>query len=136
MKKIRRMVMLPVCSLVMACGCFQSVYAQADTGISVLSENSSDGNVVLTFSQNKAKCSVLITGKSGTSKISGTLKLYDEAAKKTTQAWSVSKNGDVYSESFTVTVLSGHKYTLSFKGTVYNASHVGESITRSTTKTN
>jgi len=74
----------------------------------------------LSFENNQASCAVSVFGKSGTEKITGTVKLYDDTSRKTVKSWSVSKEGSIASSSKTVSVTSGHSYTLSFSGYVYD----------------
>lgn len=110
--------------------------AQVCSEISVLSESITEKHLTFWIDNNRAECNIVIMGKSGTSKITGTLRLYDETAKQNIQSWNDMKYGRLFSLSKTASVTSGHKYTLSFSGNVYNASNVAEKIHVSTTKSN
>lgn len=83
-----------------------------------------------------ANCLLNIQGKDGTTKISGTLKLYDVTDKKSVKSWSISKRGSYYSGLKTASVKSGHKYKLSFSGKVYDSKENGESVSATKTKQN
>ncbi len=93
-------------------------------------------SVMLTFNSNTAKCSAIVTGRDGTTSISGTLKLYDVTESKTVKKWSVSKLGAFCSASKTATVKSGHTYRLKFTGKVLDRNGNSESITKKVKKTN
>lgn len=134
MNKLKRVMSLVVC-LTMLVVVFQSVPVQA-MEISPRYVNTSKASVLLEYSSNTASCMVNITGKSGTSKISGILKLYDETDKKNVTSWAIESDSYICTASKKATVKSGHEYTLSFSGTVYNASNVGEAISTTTTKKN
>lgn len=105
--------------------------------VSIMSVQSSNCYAKLYFKRNTANCTLTVTGKRGTSSISGTLKLYDSTTGKTVQTWSISKTGSAYSGTKTATVKKGHSYKLSFSGKVYgkNAKY-GESVSASTSKRN
>lgn len=75
--------------------------------------------VALSFRGTTANCILTVTGKKGSSKISGLLMLYDSTTGKTVKNWTISKNGPVYSGSKTATAKKGHLYKLSFSGKVY-----------------
>lgn len=108
-----------------------------DGGISVMYIQSNRCRVNLRFSGTKANCTLTVTGKKGTTKISGTLKLYDSTSLKTVKSWSISKIGSAYSGTKTATVKKGHRYKLSFSGKVYaDDSKYGESVSSSTSKKN
>lgn len=98
--------------------------------------SSSNATVTLSFNDNTAICMLTVSGKSGTSKITGTLKLYDVTAGATAKKWTISKNGSIYSGSKTAVVTSGHKYRLKFTGKVYDAAGVAENVTAKVVKTN
>lgn len=93
-------------------------------------------SVLLQFSNNTAQCGVKIIAKSGTSKITGTIRLHDDTTNMYVGTWNVDKVGTSYIGSQSVSVKSGHQYTLSFAGNAYNANGVGERIAGSTTKVN
>lgn len=113
-----------------------TVPAQTNSGISVLSDNVTEKTLTFWFKDNQANCNVVVRGKSGTIKISGTIKLYDETAEKNVQSWTDTKNGRLFSLSGVTSVKSGHTYKLSFSGTVYGANGEEEKINVSTTKSN
>lgn len=117
------------------CFCLQSISVKA-TEIMPLYENTSSCVSTLSFSGRSATCRITIAGKSGTTRISGTLKLRDKTARKTVKKWTISKNGAFCNESKTATVQSGHKYKLLFTGTIYNSNGNGEDVSASVTKSN
>jgi len=91
----------------------------------------------LNFNGKKANCVLLVTGQKDSTSISGTLKLYDNTAKKNVANWSIFKKGFSYNGTKTATVKKGHSYTLSFSGKVYGKrSKTGESISASSSKKN
>lgn len=91
----------------------------------------------LDLSGTTANCQVIVKGISGTTKISGLIKLYDNTAGKQVTSWTVSTSKSYYSETKTATVTKGHSYTLSFSGKVYGSnSPSGESVSTSTSGKN
>lgn len=93
--------------------------------------------VRLGFSGTTANCRIFIRGKSGTTKISGLLKLYDNTAGRQVTSWTVSESSSCYSGTKTATAKKGHSYTLSFSGKVYGKkSPSGESVSSSASKRN
>lgn len=98
--------------------------------------NSSEATVTLQCAGSTATCMITIKGKTGTSKISGTMKLYDETGKKSVASWAVRNSSSTYVGSKKATIQTGHKYTLSFSGTVYDANAKGEHLEASITKKN
>lgn len=99
-------------------------------------EESRNLNIYLQFKKKTAICGLLYNGESGVKKMEGTLKLYDETSKKTLKTWDISASKSYYSTSKTETVKSGHTYTLSFSGKVYDKAGNSEKISGSTTKEN
>ncbi len=77
-------------------GNVQTVLAQPVLEVSLLSDNISSQKLSLDFSGNQARCTVMIAGKAGTRKITGTLKLYDETEAGTVNIWTASKEGSIY----------------------------------------
>lgn len=98
--------------------------------------NISKCNVSLSFNNNKATCTVIISGKKDTANISGKLKLYDVTSSRIVKTWSVSKSGTLYSGSRTADVKSGHIYRLKFTGKVSDSKGNSESISAKVKKTN
>ena len=96
----------------------------------------SRASTTLQIASNTATCIVKVVGKDGTSKITGTIRLYDDTTNTYVGTWNVNITQPVYVESKSASVKSGHQYTLSFVGNVYNANGVGERIASSTTKVN
>lgn len=103
---------------------------------SIMYVKTSSCSTYLTLQGSVATCTTIITGKKGTTSISGTLKLYDVTAKKSVKSWTISKTGSMYSGSKTATIKSGHKYKLSFSGKVYNKNGSSETVSSSVTKKN
>jgi len=99
-------------------------------------ETENRAKVSLTFDKNVAKCVVTVLGEKGTTKISGTVQLYDETAKKSVKTWSISSSSAVCTLSKDVSVKSGHKYTLSCTAKVYDANNSSKAADGSATKTN
>lgn len=98
--------------------------------------NTSNCIVRLSYDNNTAKCTLSVTGKSGTSRISGTLELYDLTDGKSVKKWTISKIDSLYSGSKSKKVTAGHRYRLKFTGKVYNKNNVAESVSASVTKKN
>lgn len=132
---------------VMLC-CMQPNLVQAETNLEYAEEmkmqmesispmyvQGSRCQVWLDFSGTRANCKVVIKGKSGTTKISGLIKLYDNTAGRQVTSWTVSESSSCYSRTKTATVKKGHSYTLSFSGKVYGKKNkAGESVSSSTSK--
>ncbi len=118
--------------------CVQPNPAQAkEDTVSPMYVQSNRCFVTLSFRETNANCTLTVTGKKGSSKISGLLMLYDSTTGKTVKNWTISKNGSVYSGSKTATAKKGHLYKLSFSGKVYGRnSKNGESVSSSTSKKN
>ncbi len=93
-------------------------------------------NAYLSFANDEATCVVSVRGSSSVSKISGTISLYDETTGRNVDSWYVNHSGYVYSTVKVAAVETGHKYTLSFRGTAYNTNGVGETISATVTKNN
>lgn len=91
---------------------------------------------VLTVNNNQANCSVMVMGKSETARISGTIKLYDDTARETVKTWSISTANTYYTFNKNVAVTSGHTYTLSFSGYLYNGDGDSEYVYGSDSATN
>jgi len=113
-----------------------TVPAQTNSEISVLSDNVTERTLTLWFKENHANCNIVVRGKTGTSKITGTMKLYDETVKQNVQLWTDTKSGRLFTLNGTASAKSGHTYKLSFSGTVYGANGAEETINVSTTKSN
>ncbi len=124
------------CFFILMSGNAQTVLAQPVLEVSLLSDNISSQKLSLDFSDNQARCTVMIAGKAGTRKITGTLKLYDETEAGTVNIWTASKEGSIYNVMKTAAVKSGHRYRLSFSGSVYDADNKEEKVSISTVKTN
>lgn len=130
---------------VMLC-CMQPNLVQAEANLEYAEEKQTQsifpmyvqGNrcrVWLNFNGTRANCKTVIKGKSGTTKISGLIKLYDNTAGRQVTSWTVSESGSCYSGTKTATVKKGHSYTLSFSGKVYGKKNkAGESVSSSTSK--
>lgn len=104
---------------------FESTAVHASE-VSLYYVNASSCMVRLSYNNNTAKCTVSVTGKSGTSSISGTLELYDVTDGKSIKKWTISKTGSLYSSSKSKKVTVGHKYRLKFTGNVYDKNNVAE----------
>lgn len=129
-RKIAGIVML----VLILCYC-QSISAKM-TEIAPQYVNTSSCSISMAINGVMANCLLNVKGKDGTTKISGTLKLYDVTDKKSIKRWPISINGTYYSGLKTATVKSGHKYKLSFSGKVYDSKNKGESISATKTKQN
>lgn len=136
MQKMRLAAAGLLSGLMVLSGSVPSAAAQADSEISLVAENISDKRLTFEFNQNQANCTVFVNGKAGTAKITGTLKLYDETTNQTVQSWTESRNSRIFQLSKTAAVKSGHRYTLSFSGSVYDADNKEEKVSISTVKTN
>ena len=90
----------------------------------------------LSISNNQANCTVYVVGGSETARISGTIKLYDDTARETVKTWSISTANTYYTFNKNVAVTSGHTYTLSFSGYLYNGDGDSEYVYGSDSATN
>lgn len=90
----------------------------------------------LNYSQNTATCGVVIFAPEGTKQITGSIELYDDTTENTVKTWDVDCEKLTYHFIDTIKVKSGHTYTLTFTGTVYDSSGVGEPVNGTTTKKN
>lgn len=135
MKRIKRVMVIMMCGIYLSGSNEMMVFANSNM-LMPCYESGKTVSAVMVFSDNKASCSVTVIGESDTSKITGTIKLYDETSKKTVKTWSVNCEGAVYSTNKSADVTANHKYTLSFSGKVYDANGNAESISTSTTKKN
>lgn len=93
-------------------------------------------STTLSISNNQANCSVFVMGKSETARISGKIKLYDNTAGETVKTWSISTANTYYSFNKKVAVTSGHTYTLSFSGYLYDGDGDSEYVYGSDSATN
>lgn len=123
MPKIKKIIwVIMVCVILVGC----ESAAVCASEVSLYYVNSSSCMVRLSYNNNTAKCTVSVTGKSGTSSISGTLELYDVTDRKSVKKWTISKNGSLYSSSKSKKVTVGHKYRLKFTGNIYDKNNVAE----------
>lgn len=97
-------------------------------------DNADKVSAELTVSGTSATSTLRIEGKSGTSKITGTLKLVDNTTGTNVGVWAISVNGASCYETKRSTVTAGHKFTLSFSGYVYDANGRGEYVSASDSK--
>lgn len=104
------------------------------TGIQPYWDNAKIVDVQLRISGSTAKSTLKIEGNSGTSRITGTLKLVDNTTGTNVGEWAISVNGASCSEEKRSTVTAGHKFTLSFSGYVYDANGRGEYVSASDSK--
>ena len=118
---------------VFVCFGITGVSAQA-AGIQPYWDNADKVSADLVVSGGTATSTLKIVGKSGTSKITGTLKLVDDTTGTTVDKWSVSVNKATCTEVKSSTVTAGHKFTLSFSGYVYDANGRGEYVSASDSK--
>ncbi|MCM1090716.1 MAG: hypothetical protein NC092_04375 [Butyrivibrio sp.] len=131
---MKRFLMAIVCALCLSCG-IGVISAQA-AEIMPLYEETAKVYILLSLKQNKATCTTNVLGKSGTTRITGIVELYDETTGTTVDTWEIDCKKSVYYGSETADVKSKHTYTLTFTGTVYGSDGVGEPISDSVTKKN
>lgn len=93
-------------------------------------------NAYLSFANDVAKCKITIYCLSDTEKITGTITLYDETAGKNVASRTVYQESAIYTNSFSVDVTAGHKYTLSYSGYVYGQDGSYDAVSASVTKEN
>lgn len=119
-------------AVLICCG-IAKVSVQA-AGIQPYWDNADKVSAELTVSDTSATSTLRIVGKSGTSKITGTLKLVDNTTGTTVGKWDISVNKATCTEVKRSTVTAGHKFTLSFGGYVYDANGRGEYVSASDSK--
>lgn len=132
MRSIGKSCAILLLAIFMCCG-IAKVSAQA-TGIQPYWDNAKTVETRLTILGSTAKSELIIDGKAGTSKITGTLKLVDNTTGTNVGKWDISVNGTNCSEEKRSTVTAGHKFTLSFSGYVYDANGRGEYVSASASK--
>ena len=98
--------------------------------------NTTKVSVGLQISNNTANCNTSVWAENGVSKITGTIRLYNDTTRMYVATWDVNQAGSYYISSHSAAVKSGYQYTLSFIGTVYDANGVGERVGASVTKNN
>ena len=94
-----------------------------------------DIRVAMSFNGNIANCATIFMPVYNSTKISGTLTLYDLTSNRAVGTWSVVKTG-ICNEVRTSIVEKGHKYRLSFSGTVTDKNNSSEKISCQTIKQN
>lgn len=129
---IKRSITILLLAVFVCCG-IAKVSVQA-AGIQPYWDNAKTVDVQLTISGTTAKSTLNIEGNSGTSKITGTLKLVDNTTGTNVGVWAISVNGASCYEKKSSTVTAGHKFTLSFSGYVYDANGRGEYVSASDSK--
>ena len=119
--------------------CFMITLTQMNVSASSINPRYTIADAIsttLSISNNQANCSVFVMGKSETARISGTIKLYDDTARETVKTWSISTANTYYTFNKNVAVTSGHTYTLSFSGYLYNGDGDSEYVYGSDSATN
>lgn len=104
--------------------------------ITPYAEQTSRVQLTLNFHSNTASCHVNVICKPGQTGIFGAAALYDETDKETVASWGISSDSARYTGTKEISVKSGHKYTLSFNGTVGTASGKREHVSGTVTKKN
>lgn len=133
MKKIKRSLCAFLMTMILALN-IASVANAAE--IMPLWENTQTVQTVLSFNDSgQAVCSVYISGKSGTSKITGTMTLKDLTADTTAGSWPFSSTSSICSVTKYANATTGHTYELSVTAYVYNSAGVAEHVSGSVTKT-
>ncbi len=137
MKKLQKKWICLILLAIALCYVQPSIVQAKESMISLMYAQSNRCLTNLGFSGTTANCTLTVSGKKGTSSISGLLKLYDITSKKTVSSWSISTTGSVYRGTKTSTVKKGHSYKLSFSGKVYGKNNkYGESVSSTTRKKN
>lgn len=90
----------------------------------------------LSINGSAANCSIVFRPNESSSKMSGTLTLYDVSGSKAISTWSVSLQGNTRSISKTANVERGHKYRLTFSGKVTTKNGASEYVSCSTERQN
>lgn len=111
-------------------------HANAGNGIQPMWDNTKTVQTVLSFSDGQALCSTRIVGKSGASRIKGTLTLKDETTGKEVNSWSFDVSKSSYYTIQYEDATPGHTYNLSVSAYVYNSEGTPEHVTGSVTKDN
>lgn len=129
MRGLRKSGVILLLAVLMCCGTAGvSVHA---AGVQPYWDNADRVETYLLVSGSTAKSELIVKGKAGTSRITGTLKLVDTTAGTTVDEWAISVNGENCSVVKRSTVTAGHKFTLSFSGYVYDANGRGEYVSAS-----
>lgn len=134
MRNKRKRIISSICLLMLLVTMQTCLVGAAEVSPRYIDDTST--STTLQISANNASCIVKVIAKSGTSKITGTIRLYDDTTRMYVATWDVNQAGTYYISSHSAAVKSGHQYTLSFTGTVYDSKGVGERIAASVTKNN
>ncbi len=118
--------LLSVCILsAVSAPAFAAAPARAEkdpgSGIHVMYTNTNRIKACLNFSKERADCSSIIEGKSGTSKITakGVLKQKTSSGTRTVKTWTESANGDTLYFDKSYYVEGGHEYEFEITAKVY-----------------
>lgn len=133
MRKFQKCISAFVLAAVLICSL--PVASQA-ADILPLWDNTNMLQIALSFSDDVATCSAYISGKSDTSRITGSLQLWDVTTNTKVETWHT-ENKDTYlhmSEKADVT--PGHTYKLTLIAYVYNKQGSSEYLKDTTTKKN
>lgn len=101
------------------------------SGISPLWDNTDLVQTAISFKNNVAACSVYISGKPGTSRITGSMTLMDTTLNTRAGFWTFDTTNRIYDTEEYCNVVKGHSYRLSVAAYVYNSEGVKESVTGS-----
>ncbi|MDE7063772.1 MAG: hypothetical protein K2O73_11115 [Lachnospiraceae bacterium] len=119
MRKMKRLLAAALC-----CVCLLSMYQETMMAASPEDEIMpcwDQTNVVgidMIFRNNVATCILSIVPKEGVTLITGYLQLYDVTDGKLIRSWAIKGTNTYYSKEETYPVTRGHKYTLTYKGTI------------------
>ena len=136
MRSVKKYAIVCMVAVLLICGNKPVVSMAADSIILPYYDETDEASARLSFSNNVANCTVIVFGRSGTAKITGTVWLHDNTTDDTVDSWKIDVNGDTCTESFSTEVVAGHSYTLYFAGTVYSEDGAGEAVHANVTKTN
>lgn len=135
MRKMKRLLATALC-----CVCLLGITSQTvsaanpDDGIMPCWDQTNMVSINLTFSNNKANCTLTVQAYSGLDMITGYLQLYDDTTGERLRSWAVKGENSYYHKNETWPVTRGHQYTLIYKGTVTGSQGTDE-ITVSKTAT-
>lgn len=133
MNKFKRCIVSLVLMAVLICNLPSVAHA---SGISPLWDNTDMVETAISFKNNVAACSVYISGKPGTSRITGSMTLMDTTLNTRAGFWTFNTSNRFYDAEEYCNVVKGHSYKLSVLAYVYNAEGVKESVTGSISDTN
>ncbi|MDE7435619.1 MAG: hypothetical protein K2N01_07365 [Lachnospiraceae bacterium] len=119
MRKIKRLLAAALCCVCLLGMCQEAAMAASpEDEIMPCWDQTNVVTIDMVFNNNIATCILNIVPKSGVTLITGYLQLYDVTDDKLIRSWAIKGTGTLYNKEETYPVTRGHKYTLTYKGTV------------------